>query len=237
MRPSRRSSSWSRPWAWASPRRATHSAAVANRTRCAGWPAWMRGRWRGGSCRCRPGQRQTATSSPGVAVRGAGDGAGASVVRTAAAGVGVQAVGRCVAVGGRVAGRVAGHDPSRRDRRAERIDAGGVGVGVFGGGRAPTSGARGRLGVDAAVPERRPNKQIGSTNPARANERGGEPFAKAQDSRAHPAASGFAGGSLDSGAAMVVAARHRPGGGAVVAGPNDRRRCRRGEVIDGDHDC
>ena len=32
------SSAWRRPWAWASARRATHSAAVANATR---WPAWQ----------------------------------------------------------------------------------------------------------------------------------------------------------------------------------------------------
>jgi hypothetical protein len=79
-------------------------------------------------------------------------------------------------------------------------------------------------GGGAGVPENRQNAQIGSTNPARANERGGEPFAKAQDSRAHSAGSGDARGSLDSCAAMAVAARRCPDDRVVVAGPLDRQR-------------
>src|SRR5262249_56452996 len=112
-------------------------------------------------------------------------------------GNGVQTVGRRTAVGSGAAGRVAGNDPSRGDRRAGRVAAGCVVIGVVDGGCAPSPSPGRRTRAGAAVPETGPNTQIGSTNPARANERGDEPFAKGLDSRPHPTTARMARGGVD----------------------------------------
>jgi hypothetical protein len=73
-------------------------------------------------------------------------------------------------------------------------------------------------------PRPSPDTQIGSTDPARANELGGEPFAKAQDSRANSAALGSRRGGPDTDGAVVDVARERTRAGARTARPTYRPR-------------
>ena len=88
-----------------------------------------------------------------------------------------------------------------------------------------------RLLLDAleppvAVPEGASGHANRLDLPDRANERGGEPFAKAQISCARPAAAGMPMVDEVPGAAVVVAAGDRAGDGVVAAGPDDRGRGR-----------
>ncbi len=83
--------------------------------------------------------------------------------------------------------------------------------------------ARCHLAADGG-PRPSPDAQIGSTDPVRANELGGEPFAKAQDSRAHSAAPGSRRGGPDTDTAVVDVARDRTRARARAARPPHRPR-------------
>ena len=125
------------------------------------------------SCRRRPGQRQTAPSSAASALRGAGDLGGAPVVRSAVEGEEFQAVGRCAVAGGCAAGRFPGDDSGGRHGCAGVHGGAAVGLGAVGGGVAAAAGA-GRFAEAsfAAIPQETQDAQIGSADPARANEPG-----------------------------------------------------------------
>ena len=168
--------------------------------------------------------------SAGVAVRGACVFVVASVVRSAAVGVRVQTVEGEAVAGRRVAGWVGRHDRSglhgrvRCNGRRAVID-----VGVDGGRCSPIEASARTRSTLLAGPGRVPGDRNRLDLLARANERGGQPFEKVQDSRACAVAFGTAGGD-GSGRAMVLVADTGAVGGVVAAGSDDRGRGDRGRT-------